>query len=232
MSRPSPGRPPRRGAPFTAWRHTGGAGMFRYRLRLPARRPQCPPKPWRPRPRRPTPSRSTAPTTSSSTSATRSRRAHYYRAAFGFELRRLPRTRDRRPRPGQLPAAAGQGPLRPHLADRPRGRRSPSTSHCTATACATSRFWVDDAREAFAKAVERGATLGAGADGAAGRRTARSSSPAIAHLRRHDPLAGRAPELPRALPAGLRADDVAVPAGSRSGSSTSTTASATSSSAR
>ena len=54
-----------------------------------------------------------------------------------------------------------QGKIRFVLTTSPLGpeaahRRARAAS--TATACATSRLWVDDARDAFAKAVERGAT--------------------------------------------------------------------------
>ena len=93
------------------------------------------------------PSRSTAPTTSSSTSAMPSRPVTIYRSAFGFQLVALLRPGDRRARPRQLPAAAGQDPPRPDDADRRPTRRSPSTCFATATASRTIALWVDDARD-------------------------------------------------------------------------------------
>ena len=61
--------------------------------------------------------------------------------------RGVPRARNRRPRPGQLPGPAGQGALRPHHGHEPRHARSRSTCTATATACATWRSgWTTRAR--------------------------------------------------------------------------------------
>ena len=75
----------------------------------------------------------------------------YYRAAFGFQLVGVPGPGDRGAGPGELPAAAGQDPVRADDAD-PAGpdeeaRPSRTTSTATATACGTSRCgWTMRAR--------------------------------------------------------------------------------------
>ena len=100
--------------------------------------------------------------------------SHFYRSAFGFQLDRLPRPRDRRARPGELPAAAGQDPPRAH--DGAARRMGPEAGRIAehvqkhGDGVRDIAMWVDDARDAFAKAVERGADAGARARGAARRR--------------------------------------------------------------
>ena len=77
--------------------------------------------------------------------------AHYYRAAFGFQLVGLSRSRDRRARPGQLPARAEQDPPR---ADARRSARTATIAEHVqrhGDGVRDIALWVDDARDAFAQ---------------------------------------------------------------------------------
>ena len=129
--------------------------------------------------------------------------AHFYRPAFGFQLvgYRGPETgvRDR----ASYLLAAGQDPLRAHVAARPGRSRSPSTCASTATACATSRSgWTTRATRSERRssaAPSRCRSRRCSSDDA--RRGRHRRDP---HLRRHDPLARRAAELHGPLPARLR----------------------------
>ena len=187
----------------------------------------CPP----PRPRT-TRFRSTEPTTSSSTSATRSRRRTTIaaRSASSSSATAVPRRACATARA----TCSQQGKIRLVLTTplRPDGDDRRARAASTATACKDIALWVDDARDAFATAVERGAKP-AHEPTRHARRRRRGRDRRDPHLRRHDPLARRAAELPRrcSCPASC-AVDAALSADAESGSSTSTTASATSSSGR
>ena len=82
--------------------------------------------------------------------------SHYYRSAFGFQLVGYRGPGDRRARPGQLPAAAGQGPPRAHHAVQPGRTRSPTHVHAHGDGVRDIALWVDDAREAFARGRRAG----------------------------------------------------------------------------
>ena len=131
-------------------------GYFQWRQETPREEDRWPHR-QSPRPPRPTtPSRSTGPTTSSSTSATRSRRPLL---PGGVRLRadRLSRPGDGHARPGELPPEAGQDPVRPHdAALRPSGAIADHVRK-HGDGVRDIALWVDDARDAYAKAVERGA---------------------------------------------------------------------------
>ncbi len=80
--------------------------------------------------------------------------AYFYRQALGFTPHGLRGPRDRRPRPRQLRARAGQGPLGAHRAAAAEGDIA---DHCAATATAsrTSRSRSRDATAAYEAAVAR-----------------------------------------------------------------------------
>ena len=119
-------------------------------------------------------------------------------------------------------------PIRPDLSD--EARLVADHIHRHGDGVRDLALWVDDAREAYAKAIERGAVS------AQEPRVMQDDDGEIViagdpDLRRHDPLAGRAAELPRPVHARIPAGDAALSSRPRSASSTWTTASATSSSA-
>ena len=138
-----------------------------------------------------------------------------------------------RARPGELPARAGEDPPRAHLAARARGRDRRARARSTATACATWRSgWTTRATRSK-KAVERGAT-------SVQEPTVHAATThgEVIDRRRSAPTATRSTRiverrnykglfLPGFVPA-----ELALRAGAAWASSTSTTASATSSSAR
>ena len=162
--------------------------------------------------RRPIPSRSTAPTSSSSSSATPSRRPTTTARPSAIELGRLPRPRDRHPRPGQLPPPARTRSAWSSPPRSPPTTRSPTTSSGTATASATSPSgWTTRARPSRC-AVERGAKP------AAEPTVLRDDDGEVViagdpHLRRHDPQPGRAAELSGRVPARLPAGAEPLQAG-------------------
>ena len=197
-----------------------------------ARSSPWPRKPCRRRLRRMTRSRSTAPTTSSSMSATPSRRRSIYRAAFGFQLvaYRGPETGVARPR--ELPAAAGQDPLRADVARSGPRARSPTTSHEHGDGVRDLALWVDDARDAYAKAVERGAVPVREPDVLQRRRTARSSSRPSGPTATPSTRSSSAGTTAGSFLPGFAAVEPVFQAQAGRASSTWTTASATSSSAR
>ena len=132
----------------------------------------------------------------------------YYRAAFGFQLvgYRGPETgvRDRASYLLQQDKIRFvlTTPIRPDLSEEAKAVADHIYRH--GDGVRDLALWVDDAREALRQAIERGARLGAGAAGLAGRRR-RDGDRGDPHLRRHHPLAGRAAELPRAVPPRLPA---------------------------
>ena len=180
-------------------------------------------------------SRSTGPTTSSSTSATPSRRRTTIAPRSASSSSAIAA---RRPACATGRAICSQQgkirfvlttAIRADLSTKRSDRRARPAS--TATACATSRSgWT-------MRATRSRRRSSAARRRCASRRCSHDDDgeiviAAIHDLRRDDPLARRAQELPRPVHAGLRRRRAALRAGRTSGSSTSTTASATSSSAR
>ena len=157
---------------------------------------------------------------------------HYYRTALGFKLVGVSRSGDRDSRSRELPARAGQGPLRPHDARWGRTGRSPITcparrrgpGHRVLGRRCTRR--VTPRRSSAAPSRSRSPTVLEG-------RSWRGRHRGDPHLRRHHPLHRRAERTTGAssCPDSCR-PAIAVQARRASASSTSITASATSSSAR
>ena len=77
-------------------------------------------------------------------------------SALGLPADRLPRPRDRHPRPVQLCPRAEQVRFVLTTAWTRRSGRRPCAQH--GDGVRDIAFWVDDARQAFAKAIERGAS--------------------------------------------------------------------------
>ena len=84
--------------------------------------------------------------------------SHYYRAAFGFQLVGVPRPRNGRARPRELPAAAGQDPA---ASSRRRCRPTPRSHthvHRHGDGVRDYALWVDDAAPGVRRrAIARGA---------------------------------------------------------------------------
>ena len=197
------------------WREAKPLGIFSLSHLRGPRRTACRPIRWPRLPRRPTPSRSTAPTTSSSRSATPSRQPLLPRR-LRVPTGRVPRPRDGSARPGELPAPAGQDPLRADDADPPRPERRSSAhrrSHPPS--------WRRRPRpRAVGGRRPRGVRQGGRARRAAGTRAPGSQDEdgeiVIAAIRTygdtiHSLVERR--ELPRPVHAGLPAGEAALPAG-------------------